>query len=118
MLPHAGPNRTPSTPWTRRPTVAETEILTPDLDAGDVPARRTVLCRHGQAGYCDDDATPAERDAMNAVHRHAYDWAWLHYPEDAEEYAAWYAAQCWNPGAILADAGPHPAEYERFKDQQ
>lgn len=93
------------------------EILTPDLEHGDVPARRTVLCRHGRTGYCDDDATPEERACMNDIFRHAYDWAWLGRLDDAEEHAAWFAAQCWNPGAIISD-GWHSSEYERFKQKQ
>jgi len=81
------------------------------------------LCSHGYAGYCHDDALPVEREAFEALYRHAYDYAAYSQrlqPSAAEHYAAYYAStyfqDCvdWGtPGSAYGANGVHeviPAE--------
>lgn len=66
-------------------------------------------CRHGQTGFCYDEATPEQRAALAMLHRHAYDWAIDHLRDeyDPELYAADYATEHY---ALPEDEWPsHPA---------
>lgn len=84
-----------------------------DADFGDVRARASVLCSHGREGYCADDALPGEREAIDFLYQHAYDYALPYDRELAESYAAWTVAQAWHPGVVTME-GSHGREFQRF----
>jgi hypothetical protein len=52
-----------------------------------------MTCQHGNEGYCHDEATPAEREAMRSLHEHAFNWALPYGRDEAERYAAAYTAE-------------------------
>lgn len=68
-----------------------------------------MACQHGREGYCHDEATPAEREAMTVLHRHAYNWALPYGRDEAEQYATRYAANYYQ---FLDDAPAH--NHDRF----
>lgn len=53
-----------------------------------------MTCAHGYAGFCHDEATPAERERFELAHRLAFAWAtsagvtWARAEEFAGDYAA------------------------------
>lgn len=76
-----------------------------------------TTCQHGLTGYCHDDATPAERESFAFLHRHAFDWASVDgslYRDEAERYAAWFAAEYYRDP--VADVPAHSTDeyYARF----
>ena len=81
------------------------------MDPGDVEARPDEVCRHGRTGYCHDDALPAEREAVEHLYRHAFDYS----HDDA--YAAWVIEQAWVPGAVYVSAVSHRLDYEKWRAQ-
>jgi hypothetical protein len=94
--------------------VTRTRVVDFDAEAGDIPARQSVLCQHGTDGYCYDDALPEEREAVDFIHRHAFDYAVSHEgPDLAEEYAAWCVRTSWHPG-VLVLGGSHRVDFARF----
>lgn len=93
--------------------------LVPNLDAGETPARVAEVCSHGREGYCYDDASPAEREAVDFVHRHAYDYAvggGVDH-DTAEAYAAYAVWLAWHPGAVSLD-GSHSRDFAEFLSVQ
>lgn len=84
-------------------------------EPGDVLARPSAVCSHGVEGYCHDDALQGERQAVDFLHRSAYEWALTNHGgrDTAEDYAAWTVRDCWRPGVVLM-GGSHPRDFERF----
>lgn len=87
-------------------TVNHPPFLTTAQRAGD-----GKLCSHGLAGYCHNDATPAERKAFSTLYGHAYTWArdfQVLASNASEIYAAWYAAAFYGWG--VDEAPTHTLE--------
>ena len=89
-----------------------------EMEPGDVVARASELCRHGEAGYCYDDATPAEREAVAYLQHSAYNWALTAGPagtdrDTAEEFACWTIRDSWRPGVLMMSSS-HRLDFERF----
>lgn len=75
-----------------------------------------TVCRHGHTGFCWDDATSEQRDTFEALHRHAYSWAYDIADLDgdvAECYAADYAAAHFM--GDIAEAPAHPTFYRQWE---
>lgn len=87
-----------------------------DPEAGDVPARASAVCQHGNDGFCWDDATPEERAAVDYLFKSAFNYAIAvgARADVAEAYAVWFAAEAWHPGVVVMECS-HPHEWARFK---
>ncbi|AWY06685.1 hypothetical protein SEA_ZETA1847_51 [Microbacterium phage Zeta1847] len=95
--------------------MSRTAVLEPDLAAGDVPTRTSLLCQHGREGYCHDDASDAERRAVAFLYEHAYAYALPALGADeAEGYAAWSLAEAWAPGALIL-SGSHSRDLAEYR---
>jgi hypothetical protein len=71
------------------------------------------MCQHGHEGYCYDEATHEQREAFDMLHRHAYEWALPAGRDEAEAYAAAYAAENYAYG--IEEATRHSQElYDRL----
>lgn len=86
------------------------------VEPGDVEARLSPTCSHGVEGYCHDEALPEEREAVDFLFRHGYEWAVAHIGdrEIAEDYASWLVRDSWRPGVVLM-GGSHRLDYARFR---
>lgn len=75
-----------------------------DRALGDVPARASARCSHGYEGYCHDEALPEERQAVESLHRYAFEWASRGGNWDlAERFASWMVRRAWSPGVVIMD---------------
>jgi hypothetical protein len=91
-----------------------TQVHEPDEADGDVPTLRAIECRHGHLGYCADDAVPGEREAIDALYQHAFEYGVRQGDRDrAERYAAWLLAASWRPGALFM-RGSHAVDFPEF----
>lgn len=75
-------------------------------------------CRHGETGYCHDDATPTQRDQAAFLHQHAWKYAsgesgnrWQR--DFAERFASWLVAQAWTGDGFDTDL-ILPTEMRRY----
>lgn len=76
-----------------------------------------MTCQHGYEGYCHDEATPEQREAMRLLYEHAFNWALPYGRDEAERYAAAYAADNYATAALgELTIGHSHAEYERLTD--
>lgn len=81
----------------------------------DVAARTAPTCAHGVTGYCADEALPAEREAVEYLHRSAYDWA-IRTRGDrdlAETFATWTVRDAWTPGCVVVERS-HRLDWDTF----
>jgi hypothetical protein len=74
-----------------------------------------TICRHGQQGFCWDDATPEQRAAFDFLHAHAYAYAAPGDRDAAEAYAADFAeANYLDPDEAPAHSGLF-GQFERWR---
>lgn len=83
-----------------------------------------MTCSHGTTqAFCWDDATPKQRQAYDAIHRHAYDWAirYVGYVghdggrDQAETYAGYAAGLLFDDPE---DVSSHTRLWEEFLRQR
>jgi hypothetical protein len=69
-----------------------------------------MTCRHGNEGFCYDDATDPQRERFATMFGHAYDWArtWaMLSPDAAEDFAVRFTRDYWDD--------PQPPSYPAFR---